>query len=163
MSETQVQSLGREDLLKEGMATHSSILDWRIPSVLSPLREDTLEVSSLFLEISLNAKSQCLINLIIINGFPGGTSGKVSTCQSRRHKKCRFCPWVGKISWKRKKQPTPVFLPGKCQGQRSWAGYCPWGHEESDMTKQLSMRSCYHSKKVLPIVATFKSIISCDI
>ena len=31
MGETQVQSLGREDLLEEGMATHSSILAWRIP------------------------------------------------------------------------------------------------------------------------------------
>ena len=38
-SETQVQSLAWEDLLEEGMATPSSILDWRIPSVLSPLRE----------------------------------------------------------------------------------------------------------------------------
>ena len=31
MWETQVQSLGREDLLEKGMATHSSILAWRIP------------------------------------------------------------------------------------------------------------------------------------
>ena len=31
MQETQVQSLGQEDPLEEGMATHSSILAWRIP------------------------------------------------------------------------------------------------------------------------------------
>ena len=31
VQETQVQSLGREDSLEEGMATHSSILAWRIP------------------------------------------------------------------------------------------------------------------------------------
>ena len=32
-------------------------------------------------------------------------------------------------------QPTPVFLPGKFHGQRSLAGYSPWGHKESDMTE----------------------------
>ena len=37
--------------------------------------------------------------------------------------------------WSRKCQPTPVFLPGKFQGQRSLAGYSPWGHQESDMTE----------------------------
>ena len=32
-------------------------------------------------------------------------------------------PWVGKIPWRREWQPTPVFLPGEFQGQRSLAGY----------------------------------------
>ena len=45
-----------------------------------------------------------------------------------------FDPWVGKIPWRRKWQPTPVFLPGKCHGQRSLVGYSPWGCKESDMT-----------------------------
>ena len=49
----------------------------------------------------------------------------------------RFDPWVRKIPWKRKWQPTPVFLPGKFYGQRSLAGYGPWGHRESDMTEWL--------------------------
>ena len=44
---------------------------------------------------------------------PGGASGKDSTCQCRRSKRHRFDPWVGKIPWRRKWQPTPVFLPGK--------------------------------------------------
>ena len=57
MQETQVQFLGREDLLEKGMSTHSSILAWR-----------------------------------------------------------RECP------------PTPAFLPGEFHGQRSLAGYSPWGH-----------------------------------
>ena len=43
----------------------------------------------------------------------------------------RFNPWVGKISWRRKWQPTPVFLPGKSHGQRSPVGYRPQGHKES--------------------------------
>ena len=45
-------------------------------------------------------------------GVPGGTSGKESACQCRRHKKYGFDPWVGKIPWRRKWQPTPVFLAG---------------------------------------------------
>ena len=36
---------------------------------------------------------------------------------------------------RRKWQPTPVFLPGKSYGQRSLAGYSPWGHKESDTTE----------------------------
>ena len=43
----------------------------------------------------------------------GGTCGKESTCNYRRSKRCRFHSWVRKIPWKRKWQPSPVFLPGK--------------------------------------------------
>ena len=39
---------------------------------------------------------------------------------------------VGKIPWKRAWQPTPVFLPGECHGQRNLTGYSPWGYRESD-------------------------------
>ena len=49
----------------------------------------------------------------------------------------RFYPWVGKNPCRREWQPTPVFLPGKFQGQRSLVGYCPWGHKESDTTEQV--------------------------
>ena len=40
--------------------------------------------------------------------------------------------------WRRKWQPTPVFLPGEFHGQRSLAGYSPWGHKESDTTEHLT-------------------------
>ena len=46
-------------------------------------------------------------------------SGKVSTCQCRRHKRHGFNPWVRKIPWRKERQPTPVFLPGESHGQRS--------------------------------------------
>ena len=46
-------------------------------------------------------------------------------------------PWVRKISWRRKWQPTPVFLPGKSHGWRSLVGYSPWGRKESNTTEQL--------------------------
>ena len=44
---------------------------------------------------------------------------------ARRQKRHRSHPWVGKISWRRAWQPTPVFLPGEAHGQRSLAGYSP--------------------------------------
>ena len=67
--------------------------------------------------------------------FLGGPSGKEPTCQCRRHKRCRFDPWVGKVTWRRRDtwQPTPVFLPGEPHGQRSLVGYSPWGCKESDV------------------------------
>ena len=56
-------------------------------------------------------------------------SDKESACQWRRW---GFNPWVRKIPWRRKWQPSPVFLPGKSHGQRSLAGYNPWCCKESD-------------------------------
>ena len=47
--------------------------------------------------------------------------------QGRRRKRCEFSPWMGKIPWRRKWQPTPVFLPGKSHGQRILVGYSPLG------------------------------------
>ena len=46
-----------------------------------------------------------------------------------------FHSWVGKIPWRRKWQPTSVFLSGEAHGQRNLAGYSPWGHKELDMTE----------------------------
>ena len=74
-----------------------------------------------------------------ICGFPGGASGKESACQCKRQKRRMFDPWVGKIPWGRAWQLTPVFLPGESHGQRSLAGYSPWGCKESDMTDLTGM------------------------
>ena len=72
----------------------------------------------------------------VTNKVPRWLSGKESACQCRRHE---FNPWVGKMPWSRKWQPTPVFLPGKSHGQRSLVDYSPRGRGESDTTKWLSM------------------------
>ena len=40
-----------------------------------------------------------------------------------------FNPWIGKIPWSRKWQPTPIFLPGESHGERSLADYSPWDHK----------------------------------
>ena len=55
--------------------------------------------------------------------------GKESAYQYRR---CRFDPWVKKISWRRQWKPIPIFLPGKFHGQRSLVGYSPWGRKKLD-------------------------------
>ena len=58
----------------------------------------------------------------------------------------RFDPWVGKIPWRRKWQPTLVLLPGKFHEQRSLVGYSPQGCKESDMTEQLHFLSFFEDK-----------------
>ena len=63
-------------------------------------------------------------------GFPDGSVVKESAYSAGDVcRRCRFNPWVRKIPWRRKWQPTPVFLPGKSHGQRNLAGYRPWGHK----------------------------------
>ena len=69
--------------------------------------------------------------------FPGRAIREESAYQYRRSKRRRFNPWVRKIPWRRKWQPTPVFLPGKSHGQRSLADYSPWGRKELDTTERL--------------------------
>ena len=80
---------------------------------------------------------------ILVGGFLSCASSKEPACQWRRCKKCGFNPWIRKIPWKRKWQPTPVLLLGKFHGQRSLVGYSLWGHKELDTTEQL-----YNMKKI---------------
>ena len=54
--------------------------------------------------------------------------------QCRSHRRHGCDPWSWKMPWKRAQQPTPVFLPGESHGQRSLAGYSPYGCKESDKT-----------------------------
>ena len=63
--------------------------------------------------------------------LPGSSVGKESACNAGDPSSI----WIGKIPWRREWLPTPVFWPGEFYGQRSLAGYSPWGHKESDMTK----------------------------
>ena len=62
----------------------------------------------------------------------------VQTVKSPQCERPGFDPWVRKIPWRRKWQPTPIFLPGKSHGWRNLAGYSPWGSKESDTTKDFT-------------------------
>ena len=57
------------------------------------------------------------IHYITRDGLHSWLSGKESSCQCRRR---GFDPWVRKIPWKRKWQPTPIFLPGKPMDRGAW-------------------------------------------
>ena len=99
--------------LRLGMAKETQLKSWEL---------------GLKLKLSLKSKSVSICpSFHSYMAFPGGTSGKEPACQCRRHKRRGFDPWVGTIPWRRKWQPTPVFLPGEFHGQRSLSGYCPWG------------------------------------
>ena len=52
--------------------------------------------------------------------LPLWLSDKESACQCRSHWRCRFGPWVWKIPWKKKWQPTPVFLLGNPMDRKAW-------------------------------------------
>ena len=75
-------------------------------------------------------------------------SGKEFAYQCRKY---RFDPWVEKIPWRRKWQPTLVFLPWKSHGQRSLGGYNPWGHKRvrhNFLTKHLvAIKDCKNLKE----------------
>ena len=50
--------------------------------------------------------------------------------------------WVGKIPWRSRWQPTPVFLPGESHGRRSLEDYSPWGRKEEDKTEHAHILKC---------------------
>ena len=101
MQETQVQSLGQEDLLEKGMA-----LD-----------------------------------------FPGGASGKESACLCRRCKRLRFDPWLGKIPWRRARQPATYFCLGNPIDRGTWQAVVHRVSRSWTRRKQLSTHTWYRVKQ----------------
>ena len=98
---------------------------------------------SIFPNIDLLFSFYKIVLLFLRGGLPWWLSGKESACQNRG---CRFDPWVGKIPWRRKLKPTPVFLPGKSNGHGSLAGYSPWDHKKvgcNSVTKQIIFEMWY--------------------
>ena len=71
--------------------------------------------------------------------MPAFCRGTRSTKQLRDFTGTGFDPWIGKIPWRREYLPTPVSLLGEFHGQRSLAGYSPWGHKELDSIEGLTL------------------------
>ena len=91
------------------------------------------------LKLSINEDNNTCLRGITITKSTRTTSlvaqtVKVSACNAGDP---GSIPGVGKIPWRRKWQPTPVFLPGESDGWRSLVGYNPWGHKESDRNEWL--------------------------
>ena len=110
--------------LEKEMTTHSSVLAWRIPGTGEPGGLPSLglhRVRHYWSDLATAAACIC----IRIVGFPGGSVVKNVPDNAGD---IDSIPGLGKIPWRRKWQPTPVFLPGKCHKQRSLEGYSPWSH-----------------------------------
>ena len=151
-----VRPLGREDPLEEEMATHSSILAWRIPWTEESGRLQSIGSQNRWTKLSTHGIVQSR-GLALSSGYtePSDTwiwvllqelrltwwlSGKESACNARdASRRCEFNPWVRKIHWRRKLHPTPKFLPGKSHGQWILVGYSAKGCKRAGhdlMTKQ---------------------------
>ena len=72
-----------------------------------------------------------------------------------------FNPWFGKISWRRKWQPTPVLLPGESHGRKSLVGYIPWGCKESDTTERLHFHFHFHFPNLEPVCCSMSDSNCC--
>ena len=92
-----------------------------------PLRETESETQTQGTDLRLPPGHESQLALEIKN--PPAHEGDIM-----RH---GFDPWVGKIPWRRKWQPSPVFLPGESHGHRSLAGTVH-GVTESDRSEQLN-------------------------
>ena len=100
-------------------------------------------ILSCILKVHWKARRLCFLHLnrqpfLIPLGFPDGSGvseGKRICLQFRIP---QYNPRVKNIPWRRQWLPTTVFWPGEFHGQKSLAGYSPWGHEEVDTTTQLT-------------------------
>ena len=72
----------------------------------------------------------------IVAQEPEGLPRRLSVKNPPANAERRVHPWVGTIPWRRKWQPTPVFLPGKCHGCRSLVGYSSWGCKETRLSNR---------------------------
>ena len=125
--ETSVLSLGSEDPLEKEMATHSSILAWRIRWTEEPVRLQSTGLQ--------RVRHDWATSLRVI-GFPGGTV--VLNCPTNEGdaRDVDSIPGLGRSPGEGKSNPLQYFLPGKLHGQMSLVGYSSTkGHKNSDTTK----------------------------
>ena len=129
MQETRVRSLGLEDPLEKEMATHSSILAWKIPWTEEPGRLQSMGLQRVghdwATSFSLSASSDI---------FPGGSDGKESACNAGD---LGSIPGLGRSPGEGNGNPLQYSGLDNPHGWSSLAGYSPWGHKESDTTERL--------------------------
>ena len=77
-------------------------------------------------------------------GFPGGISGKEPTCQCRRCKRYGFNPWVGKIPWRRARNPLQYSCLKYPMGRGAWWTTVQRVAKSQTQLKQLCL--CTHPK-----------------
>ena len=118
-----------EDLLEKEMASHSSILAWKIPWMEEPSRLQSMGSQKVghnwTTSLHYSFAGASLVALMVKN-LPTMWETWLDS-------------WVKKIPWRKKWLPPPIFLPGEFHGQRSLAGYSPWGCKESDRSEWLTL------------------------
>ena len=148
MQETPVQCLGREDPLEKGWATPASLLGVfliaQLVKTLPAMQETPVQLLGwiYLLEKWKSTPVFWLGSQRAGRDWPTFTFGVSLLAQMVKSLPAIQETLVQSLGqedpWRRKWQPTPVFLSGKSHGQRPLAGYTPWGHKESDTTKQLT-------------------------
>ena len=139
MRETWVRSMGQEVPLEKEMATHSSILAWRIPRTEEPgrlqfmgLQSQTRLSNFTFIHREGNGNPlqySCLENTMDGGAWWATVHGVAKSWTRLSNFTFTF------MHWRKKWQPTPVFLPGESQGWQSLVGCHLWGCTESDTTE----------------------------
>ena len=124
IQETRVRSLDWEDPLEKEMAAHSSILAWKIPWMENlvdycPWGRKESDTTEWF-----HFHWTC---------FPGGSGVKNLLANAGD---VVLISVSGRFPWRRKWQPTPVFLLGKSHGQRSLVGYSSWSHSRTWLSNE---------------------------
>ena len=108
---------------------------WILKKERKELVNDIILLSGIWLSVKDAVRQLHNLSCSTIR-LPWWLSGKESSCQCRRP---RFDSWIRKMSWRRKWQLIPVFLPGRFHRQRSLVGYSPRACKEST---QLSDWAC---------------------
>ena len=146
MWETWVQSLGQEDPLEKEMGTRSSTLTWKIPWTEEPGRLQSMESQS---RTRLN---DFTFTFHFSLSYIGEGKGNPLQCSCLENPRDGGAWWAAVhgvaeswtrlsdftftfMHWRRKWQPTPMFLPGESQGLRSLVGCRVWGRTELDTTE----------------------------
>ena len=97
-------------------------------------------------------------------GFPGSASGKESAANAGDAGDMDSTPGSGRFPWRRAWQPPPVFLPGESQGQKSLAGFSPWGcrvrQVRSDRACMCIYSRVYMSITTSPFIPPLPSMVS---
>ena len=133
------------DALEKEMATCSSVLSWRIPGTEEPGGLPSMGSHRVGHDWSdLAAGDHSPPGFSVEVDSPGKNTGVGchALLLSLNHQLDNCC-FDAFYFWRRKQQPTPVFLPGEFHGQRSLVGYSPWSCKELDMTEWLHFTSLH--------------------
>ena len=130
------------------MATHSSILAWRIPGTGEPSGLPSMGSHRVGHDWSDLAAAAVFNKVLAISrykkGFPSGAV-VMNLPASAGDARDTVLVLGQEDPWRRKWQPTPVFLPGKSHGQRSLAGYSPWARKDLDTTEHTHTHTRTHT------------------